>query len=196
MATVVGIDPSLSSAGIAVLVDGRPRLLRAVGSPAIPGLAGHYPERSDRIGRQCRQILTTIDTWTEHTGNHWPELAVIEGQAYGANMPSTSERSGLWWRLYASLRGRGVPIAVIAPKTRALWATGHGDADKPAVLTAARSWWPWAAGHIRNHDIADAAALALAGALHCGDPMPFPLKPQHHNRLKAAQWPQLENAPR
>lgn len=191
MSVVVGIDPSLSSAGIAILVDGRPRYLRSVGSPAIPGLAGHYGERSDRIGRQCRQILAAIDGWTERTGHDWPELAVIEGQAFGANLPSTSESSGLWWRLYASLRGRGVPIAVIAPKTRALWATGSGDADKAAVKAAVRAWWPHARDHIRNDDIADAAALALAGALHCGDPMPFPVKPQHHNRLKAAQWPSV-----
>lgn len=196
MSVVVGIDPSLSSAGIAILVDGRPAHLRSVGSPAIPGLAGHYPERSDRIGRQCRQILATIDGWTERTGHDWPELAVIEGLAYGANMPSTSERSGLWWRLYAALRGRGVPIAVIAPKTRALWATGSGDADKAAVKAAVKAWWPHARDHIRNDDIADAAALALAGALWLGDPMPFPVKPQHYNRLKAAQWPQLEDADR
>lgn len=191
MAIVCGIDPSLSSAGIAILVDGRPRFLRSISSPAIPGLAGHYGERSDRIGRQTRQILAAIDGWAERTGQDWPELAVIEGQAFGANLPSTSERSGLWWRLYASLRGRGVPIAVIAPKTRALWAAGSGDADKAAVKTAVRDWWPHARDHIRNDDIADAAALALAGALHLGDPMPFTVKPQHHNRLKAAQWPSV-----
>lgn len=196
MAVVVGIDPSLSSAGIAILVDGRPRFLRSVGSPAIPGVSGYYGERSDRIGRQCRQILAEIDGWTERTGEDRPELAVIEGQAFGANLPSTSERSGLWWRLYASLRGRGVPIAVIAPKTRALWAAGSGDADKAAVKAAVRAWWPHARNHIRNDDIADAAALALAGAFHLGDPMPFPIKPQHHNRLKAAQWPTTMEASR
>lgn len=192
MSVVCGLDLSLTSTGIGVLVNGRPALLRSVGETA-NGVAGHYPERSDRIGRQCRRIMSVLENWTNRTG-HQIDMAVIEGPAYGINLPSSFDRAWLWGRVYSTLRGRSVPIAVIAPKTRALWAAGSGDADKAAVKAAVRAWWPHARDHIRNDDIADAAALALAGALYLGDPMPFPVKPQHHHRLKAAQWPSLSCA--
>lgn len=184
MAIVVGIDPSLTSTGLAILKHGQPTLLTAIGNPGTAGAP--YPERSDRIGRQTRHTTETLQNWLPQT-----HLAIIEGPSYDHNLPSNFDRAGLWWRLYATLRARHIPIAVIAPKTRALWATGNGDADKKTVTQTVKNWWPHARDHIRNDDIADAAALALAGAFHCGDPMPFPIKPQHHNRLKAVQWPTL-----
>lgn len=129
---------------------------------------------------QCRTITDILATWTI-------DLAVIEGPAYGANLPSNHDRAGLWWGLYSALRARKIPTAVVAPGTRAKWATGHGRATKTDVLAAVRTWWPHQA--IRNHDIADAAVLATLGAYHLGEPMPFPVKDRHTLALEAIAWP-------
>ncbi|MEC4838158.1 hypothetical protein R2360_00205 [Mycobacteroides chelonae] len=40
-----------------------------------------------------------------------------------------------------------------------------------------------------NHDIADAAVLALMGAFHLGEAMPFTVKERHYAGLEAAAWP-------
>ncbi|SKO00274.1 Uncharacterised protein [Mycobacteroides abscessus subsp. massiliense] len=42
---------------------------------------------------------------------------------------------------------------------------------------------------VLNHDIADAAVLALMGAFHLGEAMPFTVKERHYIGLGAAAWP-------
>ncbi|MGV0627194.1 crossover junction endodeoxyribonuclease RuvC [Mycolicibacter minnesotensis] len=191
---VAGIDPSLTSCGIAILHNGQPAYLDAIGHPGRDGAS--YDHRSRRIVSQCRAIITAITECNIGGRNSTPnvaiDLAVIEGPAYGANLPSNHDRAGLWWGLYSALRAKRIPTAVVAPQTRAKWATGHGRATKTDVLNAVRTWWP---NHsIRNHDIADAAVLAAIGAHHHGDPMPFPTKPRHTLALDAIDWPEVINA--
>lgn len=188
---VCGLDPSLTSAGIAILVDGQPTYLDAIGHPGKDGAS--YNHRSDRIVSQARAITRAVLDVGSPGENHTRiptraiDLAVIEGPAYGQNLPSNHDRAGLWWGLYSALRAKRIPTAVVAPGTRAKWATGHGRASKTDILTAVRTWWPNTA--IRNHDVADAAVLALIGAHHAGDPMPFPVKDRHTLALEAIAWP-------
>lgn len=187
---VVGIDPSLTSTGLVILRDGRP--FRPPGAPLPLKAIGNdqpartYDEQADRIGSQYKLIRDEIVKWTEYVHIN---LVVIEGLPHGVNLPSTSERSGLWWDLYRLLRARRIPIGIIYPTTLKLWATGNGKADKAAMKATVKSWWPHARDFITNDDIADAAALALAGAFQLGDPMPFEVRPVHAERLKAAKWP-------
>lgn len=182
---VVGIDPSLTNTGIVALHTGTPVVLRSIGHQGRDGAT--YGERSDRIVSLCRAVMAVLDEITDEHGR--PGLAVIEGPAYGHNLPSAHDRAGLWWGLFSALRAKHTPTAVVAPGTRAKWATGHGRASKAGVLTAVRTWWP--ATLIANHDIADAAVLALMGACRAGDPMPFPAKDRHHTGLEAVHWPVL-----
>ncbi|EFG75264.1 hypothetical protein HMPREF0591_4827 [Mycobacterium parascrofulaceum ATCC BAA-614] len=189
---VAGIDPSLTNTGIAVLHNGQPMLLRSIGHGTLS--VRSYAHRSDRIVAECRAVMAVLadecdERNTLRAARSRIDLAVIEGPAYGACNASTHDGSGLWWGLYSTLRARRIPIVVVAPTTRAKWATGKGNADKRAILTTVRSWWPNT--HIANHDQADALVLAAIGAFHHGDPMPFAIRPQHHNRLKAAQWPSV-----
>lgn len=187
---VVGIDPSLTNCGIAILNNAKPALLQAIGHGSPNGLS--YNHRSDRIVSQCRAVIKTIDKWAEDTGEDYPELAVIEGPAYGANLPSNHDRAGLWWGIYSTLRTRVDGVAVVAPKTRAAWATGNGNADKRAVLNEVRTWWPH---RVANHDIADAAVLALMGSMQLGATMPFLIKPRHQHGLDVVKWPAFAKAP-
>lgn len=189
---VAGIDPSLTSCGIAILAAGQPVYLDAIGHPGRDGAS--YDHRSRRIVSQCRAIIWALaDQCPDRNAGVQPrmrlDLAVIEGPAYGQNLPSNHDRAGLWWGLYSALRAQRIPTAVVNPATRAKWATGHGRASKTDVLAAVRAWWPNHA--IRNHDIADAAVLAAIGAHHAGDPMPFPVKDRHTLALEAISWPEV-----
>lgn len=189
---IAGIDPSLTNTGIAILHNGQPALLRSIGHGTLSGRS--YAHRSDRIVSECRAVMAVLADECDERNTLRPprsriDLAVIEGPAYGACNASTHDGSGLWWGLYSTLRARRIPVAVIAPTTRAKWATGKGNADKTTILTTVRSWWP--ATHVANHDQADALVLAAIGAFHYGDPMPFPVREWHTANLAAVQWPQL-----
>lgn len=181
---VAGIDPSLTSTGVAILVDGKPIALSRVGHGTLSSRS--YAHRSDRIVTQCAAVLSAIYDVLLH--DH-PDLAVIEGPAYGACNASTHDGSGLWWGLFSTLRARRIPLAVVAPKTRALFATGNGDADKATVHTAVAAWWPGVA--IRGNDIADAAVFAMMGAHHLGAPLPFDAKQRQIDCLDVVKWPSI-----
>lgn len=187
MAIVLGLDPSLTNTGIAILKGGVPHRFHSIGHGGRNGAT--YAERSDRIVSQARAVTN----WVLNDGLirqvHY-DLVVMEGPAYGQNLPSNHDRAGLWWGLFSAFRARKVPVVVIAPKTRAMWATGNGNADKKLVLETVRSWWPTT--KIVNHDIADAAALATIGAAHCGDPIPFELRDRHKLKLDEIIWPAME----
>lgn len=189
---VVGIDPSLTSTGIAILQDGNPIATKTIGHKTRDGSS--YAHRSDRIVSQARAVIDTIQSdiggRNSTTNVAWRiDLAIIEGPAYAHANAYTHDGAGLWWGLYSKLRALRIPTAVVAPQTRAKWATGAGNADKKLVLANVRQWWPDM--HIPNHDIADALVLAAIGAHHHGDPLPFEIKGRHTLGLEAVAWPEV-----
>lgn len=176
---VAGIDPSLTSAGVAILDSGTPVHVSHHGYPGHNGAT--WQTRSRRIRWTCNQILGAL-------AGYQLDLAVIEGPAYGAHHGAQFDRSGLWHGLYAALDAQNTPVAVVAPQTRAKWATGTARAQKRDVLDAVRTWYPDQT--ITCDDEADAIVLALQGALRLKDPMPFTTKPRHHTALENIAWPE------
>ena len=71
------------------------------------------------------------------------------------------------------------PILTVPPPTRAMFATGRGNAGKDEVLAAAIRRYP--AWGIAGNDIADATVLAAIGARLLGHPLEESL-PQTHLR--------------
>lgn len=184
---VVGIDPSLTSTGVAILRDGRPVRLATVGSGTLN--ARDYDHRSDRIGTQLRDVMESAG-WHPGGWQYKPDLAVIEGPAYGACNASTHDGSGLWWRIYAQLRGHRIPIVTVAPTTRAKWATGKGNSGKRDVLAAVRATWKQWEPHITDDNAADALTLAEIGARGCGDQLHFTLRLRHIDAMHTSiHWP-------
>ncbi len=112
---VVGIDPSLTSTGIA-LPDGltiaiQPRKLRG-------------PERLAHLAAAVRWASISAD------------LAVIEGYAFGSKYrrEALGELGGV---IRTSLWENRVPFVEIPPPTLKLFATGNGKASKDEVAEAA-----------------------------------------------------------
>jgi len=177
---VIGLDPSMTAAGIAVIAQNAAPTVRTIGSK------GHRADvialRSTRIVKQAATVLACVDPASA--------LVIIEGPALGLNSPGVWDRAGLWWGIVAGCRSRGVPVAVCAPQTRAKWATGSGRADKTQVLAAMRKLWPEVT--IRDDNQADALAFASMGAQMLGWDVPELV----HQRacLAAVAWPQEVSA--
>lgn len=203
---VCGIDPSLTSTGIAILRDGLPCMLHSLGHKGSD--ADTWLMRSRRIVSQTRAVVNAIglavapvQTAAELIPHDWGQvdLAVIEGPSYGSQYGDQFDRAALWHGLFSALSAKRVPIAVVSPKTRAKWATGkdvegNGDSKKPEVLAAVRDEWPDVRAHIRNDDIADALTLAAMGALYLGEPLPISAHKWRVKGLEAVAWPKVVSA--
>ena len=176
MSIIAGLDLSLNSAGIAILVDGEPKMITHVGHKGHNG--DDWQHRSRRVRSQVRAVMGVV--WTRQH-----DLAVIEGPSYGS--PGDQfDRAALWHGVYGALEAKGIPIAVIAPNSLKLWWTGDGTADKLRMLNTARGRYRQA---ISTHDEADAVALAAAGARWLGDPIPFEPNDRQIAALGRMDWP-------
>lgn len=196
---VCGIDPSLTSTGLAILRDGGPVLVRSLPTPTD---IKDWDHRVRRITRQTWQIVRAI----ESKGR--PDLVLIEAPltlgTSGDDRRTTAsadlyDRYALFVELVRQFQAWKTPVVVVHNLTRCKWATGKGGKSskelttkqhKREVTAAVRATWkPWAA-HITNDDIADALTLAEIGARGCGDELHFTPRRRHveamHNSIA---WP-------
>lgn len=159
---VVGIDPSLTSTGLA---DNTGRTLRVKGARRGGTLL-------DDLARMTH-IATVVREFCAYGPGHvaYPAaLAVIEGPSFGQGRQSgTHARAGLWWLIVDGLASADIAIAVVPPATRAMYATGKGNAGKDEVLAAVVKRYP--AWDVTGNDIADAVVLAAIGARLLGHPV-------------------------
>lgn len=175
MTVVLGVDPSLTCSGVAtvrwnpgadfpgpVWETWRARAVR----PDVDSIEG----RRRRIRVMLREILALVPAVVT--------LSVVEGPSFGSRtgMSLADERAGLRWMLIDQLLARG-PVVVVSPSTREMLAVGRPiprgtstKARKATVLESVRAMVPDA--NVPNHDVADAVALAVAGARHFGMPCP------------------------
>ena len=117
-----------------------------------------------------------------------PDLVVMELPAPSRAGGGAHERAWLWWELYRWLDRHDIPVGLMTPNQRMLYATGKGTAAKTAVVDAvARRWPAWATGGDDN--LADAVVLMAAGMDHLG--CPVTLMPQvNRAALDKALWPE------
>jgi crossover junction endodeoxyribonuclease RuvC len=192
VSVVVGIDSSLTLSGCASVRFGdqpvRWETWRArAPQPSTSTVAG---ERR-RLRTMLREILAYIP---EHV-----DLVVVEGPAPSAKFSGKAdERSGLRWMVIDQLLPRtpnGDGVVLVDPQTRAVLAFGKGmprrkkgqssDAAKAPVLERVRADFPDA--HVPDHNVADAVALAAAGAHHLG--MPVDYSAAQSSALAKVAWP-------
>jgi hypothetical protein len=115
------------------------------------------------------------------------DLAVVEGPSMRSkHTPLADERSGLRWMLVDQLLARG-EVVLVPPTTRAILGAGSGNADKQAVLAAVRDMVP--AANVPDANVADAVALALAGAHSLGMPWPVDMTAKQVSAHAKVAWP-------
>lgn len=193
--TIVGIDPSLTSTGVAVIHHpDHPRGLIFRNDPlpgaALPGdrlgrsvelrrvrskgkASASWDERGDRLGELVVGIIDAVPSQA---------LVLMEAPAYGAKGSGAFDRAGLWWAIHTELRyGNGCRVVPVTPPQRAKYATGAGNADKDRVLAAVIRRYP--AVEVSGNDEADALAMAALGARLVGHPIDGDMPAAHLDAL-------------
>ncbi len=190
MSRILGIDPSLTSTGVAILDCGEPLSMRTIRIQSAPpkrakgdktpvSLAERY-ERLRAIGDELMPYV--VDSTT---------LAVVEGPSYASAGSGTWDRAGVWWHLVSRLQARRIPVAMVPPTVRAKWATGSGAAGKSPVAVGLSRLWPALPENLSD-DEWDSAALATIGGQHLGW-LPVELA-RHREQLAKVAWPELVSA--
>ena len=168
---IVGVDLSLASTGVASYGH-----CERIKNKPLPKDAT-IEQREHRLESIALDVLKFVGL---------AELVVIEGPAYGSNDPGAHERAGLYWRVVGKVVERGVAIAVVAPSTLKVYATGKGNAGKDVVMLAVAKRYPDAG--IDGNDTADAYTLAAMGYHHCGHEI-AQVPATHSRALAAVKWP-------
>lgn len=174
----VGIDPSLSATGLAIVDEGGGVLLLCtVGSKPAPGLAG----RCARYRELVMRITNVI--FTEMVGLEQERRFFIEGYSYGSKgntIYQIAEFGGLL-RSTITRNTRRPWLYEVAPSTLKKFAAGKGNASKAMVCEAIGDM-----GHcFSNNNEADALALALLGRLAITAKQPANMKDMPAYRLEA-----------
>lgn len=184
MIRVVGLDLSLTSTGMALVEGGR---LTEVGNIKSSGKKGAtYAQSLDRIQEIAKDVLLFVARPVH------PDLVVIESPSYGSRFGSAHERAGLWWEVFHVVSNKlGIPVATVAPPTRAKYITGDGRAGKDVVLAHAIEAYVRDRGpRITNDDIADAVGLAAMGSRWLGEPVEVHSLPERNlEAMNGAKWP-------
>lgn len=158
---IAGIDPSLTSTGVAVVRS--PERVETATVTSKPPAAGTETVRTrfERMEKIAAKILELIDD---------ADVVGIESPAYGMrNAGKVHDRSGLWWWVVGQLEARGVPVVEVTPPSRMMYATGKGNAGKDLVLITAAATYKQAA--ITGNDVADAVVIAAMVSRLSGQPI-------------------------
>lgn len=192
---IVGIDPSLTSTGVAVIHQ------RNAHSPMTPGHAlpedsrtvelhrvqskgkatASWDQRGDRLSLLVGGIIDVVPQRA---------LVLMESPAYGAKGSGQFDRAGLWWAVHTELRrALGCRVVPVTPPQRAKYGTGAGNADKDRVLAAVVRRYPTI--EVSGNDEADALIMAAMGARLTGHPIDGDM-PQAHLAALDKLLPEFE----
>lgn len=172
---VVGIDPSLSCTGLAAVDEFGGVWTGRAKTDTVPMV---LTERRRRIRTALSRILMQLPAQAD--------LFVLESPSPRSQFGNHNDRVGLYWLLVDQLLARG-QVVEVGPKTRAIYATGDGNAKKPAVVAAMRGLGLDAA--VPDDNVADALTLALMGARYLGIPADGDLDRQHLRAMDTPSWP-------
>lgn len=201
MTVILGIDPSLTSTGLARITITPPTdVAEAGGHDDIAIVTAHVGEpgkrgatveqRRARIQRSRRQILRAAKG---------ADLAVVEVPFYNRQTTQAGlmDRSWLWGSVVDGLHAMNVPVVSVAARTRAKFATDNGNSDKAAVAAAiARLWGDTLDGRLRNDDEYDALVCATIGAVKTHPRARLPIRVlEHHLHIVAGlDWQQWDTS--
>lgn len=183
---VGGLDPSLTSFGIAV----------TYGPDTVPFVYRVQPRTRGHV-----RLAVLLDRVAGLVASC--DVVAIEGVAYGARGSALLDLAGLSWLVRHELWKMGIPYAVIPPATRAKWITGSGTAGKDECLLATAKRFP--AAEITGNDQADALVLAAMASEAYGCPLTVMPKTatallhvtrtdKRHKGEPVIGWPELNGA--
>lgn len=165
MMTYLGIDPSLTSTGLAFVEQpmdgGEITILK------ITTLKVKLPKHATNLERVGR-LIALRDMLAEQLKNYPPTRATVEGYAYSPAGGSRSHALGEWGGvLRVLLDDVGVPISIVPPSSLKKYATGIGNSKKEAMVAAANEKFGL---ELKNSNNDEADALFLAQIACRSDP--------------------------
>jgi Holliday junction resolvasome RuvABC endonuclease subunit len=174
---IVGVDPSLTGTGVAVIRDGR-----FTGATVIKD--SRWKKRAPQTERERQErldvILCRVSEWAVGA-----DLVVLEGLSFDSH-DTMRQLAGLSWLLRRQCWKADRPFVLVPPSTLKLWAVDHGKADKGVMLAAARETFPGV--EIEDDNAADAVWLAALGADHLGYPL-VDMPERRAQALAKVAWP-------
>ena len=158
---ILGVDYSLRRTGLAVFTEDGQTDTCTITAPKDDGTVKSVVER-------LTLIADRIEAWADLADT---DTIVIEGVLHHAPGARRDVIAAGWWWVAGRLAPLvDDPVIVVAPKVRAKYATGNGNAGKQAVLeqVTARYQMFDIQG---SDDIADAVTLVAIGARLTGQPI-------------------------
>jgi len=158
MVKILGIDPSLTATGIAIVSkEPQSRPVWEDTWAINPPMKGH-----ERLEYIANKVLGAVRKLNDG------DIIVMEGPSFGSGGAKSHELAGGWWivkhAIWDYLMEDDLKIKafyVIPPRSRAKYATGNGNAKKHAVIESVVAQTGM---YITDHNIADAIVLATMGA--------------------------------
>jgi crossover junction endodeoxyribonuclease RuvC len=173
---VVGLDLSLTGTGVAA----------SSGVATFKPAARITPSKKNPITDHIRMrwVRERVLNFVEENS---PRMVVVEGLAFNSRTGKATERAGLWWLINMPLWEAEIPVAVVAPTTRAMYGTGRGNADKETVFAETLRRFG-GIFDIKNNNEADAVLLYAMGMERLGAPL-VDLPATHTRAMGSVNWP-------
>ena len=141
---ILGIDPSLRSTGLCLLVDKRVQMSHTIQTYDLRGMV--------RLG----YIADTINDYLTCK----PDLIVIEGYAMGVKGSRVFDIGEMGYAIKKVLYDSGIETWIVAPTSMKKFVTGKGTSNKSVVQDSLLTKWDI---DIEQEDESDACGLALFG---------------------------------
>lgn len=171
---IIGIDPSLTATGIAIIENGEWIMLDVLANK----LRGH--ERMDYILTNLADIFHTLQKG---------DIVVMEGPSYNSQGQRSHELAGMWWLIRQEMwYFPDITVVIVPPTTRAKYASGRGNAGKAEVYEAIQAQFPDLT--IKDHNVGDAIILASMAARRIGWELDDKLEDSPEmDAYKKVEWP-------
>ncbi len=180
----MGVDPSLTSTGFAVItkVDGLVTDHHVIPERVFLTVSSFKPDPIPDTGqsaalREAARVVSIVDDVCSSSAG--AERVMLEGLALQSRTGKYAERAHLFYALVSAFAARRSRVDSLAPSSLKKAVTSNGRASKDEVLDSVRAAWSergWEDGpKTGRFDRADAAALAWVAAAQEGwDVPPLP----------------------
>lgn len=177
MSRILGVDPSLTGTGLALIDTDTHRVIDTWSIPTKGGKDDTLRQRQTRIDRITHDVQV-LDV----------DVVLIEGPSLGqSRQAGTFDRCGLWWAIVTAFHTSDVDVVEVPPSNLKKYATGKGNAAKDTVLLEVARRYPTVP--VANNNEADALVLAAMGYDRVtGEPL-VSLPHAHRAALHTITWP-------